>query len=215
MKKSRIRIFSVLLCTALLLSAAFAEGTQSGTIAKVTTEKGSLKLRKSAAPKGKVVAEIPNGTCILVTREGKEWCEVSWEDRTGFCRTEYLTFLREADQSLLSYRVLRPGDKGEDVIALKKRLQELGYIRTGATLTNRYNDDTAERVALFQQQTGMTADGVAYQELQAYLFSEKAPVCNQRLPRVRTKVAGTGTRVICGCCMGEGCECCHFTGWID
>ena len=127
----------------------------------------------------------------------------------------YRLLLKDADPSILDYRVLNRGDKGDDVLRLKKRLQELGYIRGGSELTNVYNDVAAERMTLFQRQTGMTEDGVASQELQAYLFSDKAPVCGQTLPRIRSRVGGSGKRVICGCCMGEGCECCNFTGWVD
>ena len=215
------RLFSFLLLLALLCfpytcsPAALGEEEQKGFVAKVTTEKGSLKLRKSAGTKGQVIGEIPNGTCIRVVSEADDWCEVAWNDLMGYCKTRFLILFREADLSLLNYRVLRNGDLGEDVVALKKRLQELGYIRSGATLTNRYNEETAQRVTLFQRQTGMSEDGVAWQELQAYLFSDKAPACSQALPRVRSRVADGKSRIICGCCMGEGCECCNFTGWID
>ena len=89
------------------------------------------------------------------------------------------------------------------------------YIRGSAVLTNRYDEETAQRVTLFQRQTGMSEDGVAWQELQAYLFSDKAPQCTQTLPRVRSRVADGKNRMICGCCMGEGCECCNFTGWVN
>ena len=207
-------IVLMILFTAAVPLAAGGEEQPDGIAAKVSTEKGALKLRKAAGPKERVIGEIPNGTCILVTREADDWCEVSWNGQTGYCKTEFLILYRGADLSLLDYRVLRDGDKGDDVVALKKRLQELGYIRSGATLTNRYTQETAQRVTLFQRQTGMTEDGVAWQELQAYLFSDKAPACNQALPRIRTKVADKGNRMICGCCMGEGCECCNFTGWV-
>ena len=103
-------------------------------------------MRKTADKKGKVIAEIPNGTCILVSSEDGEWCEVSWNNKTGYCMTEFLVMFREADLSLLDYRVLQKGDKGDDVLALKKRLKELGYIRGSATLTNRYTKETAQRV---------------------------------------------------------------------
>ena len=210
-----------LLAAAVLLFAAAGtvsaeEGGSTGIVAKVTTKKGPLKLRASADGKGRVLTEIPNGTCILVTQEGEAWCRVSYRDRTGWCKTEFLTMLRNADPSMLEYRVLQIGDKGEDVLALKRRLQELGYIRSGSELTGVYNDITAERVILLQRQIGITEDGIASQELQAYLFSEKAPVCGQTLPRVRSRVrSGDDKRMICGCCMGEGCECCKFTGWVD
>ena len=206
----------ILACSALLcLPASGEENTDGSLVAKVTTKKGSLKLRKAAGPRGRVIGEIPNGTCILAIREEDGWYEVRWNDLTGYCDTNYLLLYKGADLSLLSYRVLRNGDYGEDVLAMKKRLQELGYIRGSAVLTNRYNEETARRVTLFQRQTGMSEDGVAWQELQAYLFSDKAPQCTQTLPRVRSRVADGKNRMICGCCMGEGCECCNFTGWVN
>ena len=197
-----------------VLCAALAEG--SGTVAKVATKKGPLKMRAAAGEKGRVTDEIPNGTCLLVLQEDVEWCQVSFRDKTGYCKSCFLIMLREADPSLLDYRVLQKGDKGEDVAALKKRLQDLGYIRNGAELTNVYNDIAEERIKLFQKQAGITEDGIASQELQAYLFSEKAPVCGQKLPGIRSRVMSgeEGKRTICGCCMGDGCECCNFTGWI-
>jgi len=208
----------LLLCAAVLF--AFAEETPdspSGIVAKVTTPKGPLKMRAKPSPKGRVITYVPNGSCLLVIEEDEAWCLCRWEGKTGYCGTEYLTLLREADPGILEYRVLRQGDKGEDVLALKRRLQELGYIRPGSTLTNIYNDVLAERVTLFQRQTRMTEDGVASQELQAYLYSDRAPQCSQNLPAVRSPVMNEGNglrRVMCGCCMGEGCECCGNTGWI-
>ncbi len=187
---------------------------QTGIAAKVMTRKGPLKMRATASEKGRVTDEIPNGTCILVEQEDEAWCRVSYRNQKGYCKTEFLILYREADLSILDYRVLNKGDRGEDVLALKKRLQELGYIRDGSKMTDVYNDIAMERVTLFQRQTGMTEDGIASQELQAYLFSDKAPVCGQTLPRVRSRVKTGENRVICGCCMGEGCECCNYTGWI-
>ena len=124
-------VLMILFTVAVPLSAGGEEQPDS-IAAKVSTEKGALKLRKTAGLKGKVIGEIPNGTCILVTKEAEDWCEVSWNGQTGYCKTEFLILYRGADLSLLDYRVLRDGDKGDDVIALKKRLQELGYIRSGA-----------------------------------------------------------------------------------
>ena len=214
MKRLFVLTVSILLIAVLCISLAEDRG---GLVAKVVTQKGPLKMRVSAGEKGSVTDEIPNGTCILVLQEDEKWCQVSYRGKTGYCKTDFLILLRDADPSMLDYRVLQKGDKGGDVIALKQRLQELGYIRSGSELTNVYNDVTVERVKLFQKETGITEDGIASQELQAYLFSEKAPVCGQKLPRARTPVLseGGGKRIICGCCMGEGCECCGFTGWIN
>lgn len=206
-----------LFCLMLMLCAgAYSAEEVTGIVAKVNTGKGPLKLRNKAEDKARVLDEIPNGTCILVLQEGEEWSEVSYQNQTGFCKTAFLTFLREADSSMLDYRVLRKGMKGEDVLQIKQRLQELGYIRSGSDLTNVYNDTLEERIILFQRQTGVTENGIASQELQAYLFSDNTPACTQTLPRIRSRVSSQDSenRVICGCCMGEGCECCGFTGWI-
>ena len=215
MKKLFVWLVSAIIAF-VLISASSAEGNP-GIVAKVTTKKGPLKMRETANEKGRVLTEIPNGTCILVLREDETWCWVSYQDQTGYCKTGFLTLLREADPSMLDYRILQKGARGDDVLALKQRLRELGYIRSGSELTNVYNDVTVERVILFQRQIGITEDGIASQELQAYLFSEKAPACGQKLPSVRSRVASQdgSRRIFCGCCMGEGCECCHFTGWID
>ena len=212
MKKGFILLICITVFVSVLCISPAEE--QTGIAAKVMTRKGPLKLRVSASEKGRVTDEIPNGTCILVEQEDEAWCRVSYKNQKGYCKTEFLILYREADLSVLDYRVLKKGDKGEDVLALKKRLQELGYIRDGSKMTDVYNDVAMERVTLFQRQTGMTEDGIASQELQAYLFSDKAPVCGQTLPRVRSRVKTGENRVICGCCMGEGCECCNYTGWI-
>ncbi len=212
------KLLCLLLCAAVLCAlfpASLAEESPAGTVAKVTTKKGPLKLRASDSDRSRVLCEIPNGTCVLVTEEGDDWCRVAYRDRDGWCKTGFLTLLRSADPAMLDYRVLREGDKGDDVLALKQRLQELGYIRGSSDLNNVYNDITTERVALFQRQLGITEDGVASQELQAYLYSEKAPMCSQALPKARSQVPSGERRTVCGCCMGEGCECCNFKGWIS
>ncbi len=221
MKKQRT-FFMLLFLTFMLLYSlcsaipVWAE-QPSGTVAKVTTKKGSLNMRARPSSTSSIKDEIPNGSCLLVLEEGEAWCLCQWNGKTGYCDAQFLTMLRDADVGLLDYRVLRRGDKGEDVLAVKARLQELGYIRPGSKLTEEYNDILAERIVLFQRQIGVTEDGIASQELQAYLFSDRAPQCNQTLPRVRSQVIKEDNglnKEICGCCMGEGCECCNFQGWI-
>ncbi len=218
MRKQMIILTIILFCLAFLHLSAAEETAWSGIVGKVTTPRGSLNMRTEADGKSSILQEIPNGTCLLVTELGDIWCRCEWQGHSGYCRSEFLTMLQYADPSLLDYRVLRQGDKGDDVLALKQRLQELGYIRAGSILTNRYNDILAERVSLFQRQVCMTEDGIASQELQFYLFSDRAPQYTQALPRIRSRVQKEDNglnRVICGCCMGEGCECCGYSGQIS
>ena len=218
MKKAFLAILLAVFCLS-CLSPALAESPASeaeGFVAKVTSGKRALTLREKKGT-SKAVVRVPEGTCLLVVEESPEWCLCEYTGKQGWCRSEYLTFLRDADLAILNYRVLEKGDAGDDVLALKARLQDLGYIRSGSTLTNVCNDTLVERIILFQRQLGITEDGVVSQELQAYIFSDKAPECTQTLPRIRAHVpiGDTGRREICGCCMGEGCECCDFKGYIS
>ena len=91
------------------------------------------------------------------------------------------------------------------------------FVGAGAEITDYYSDLLKKRVILFQRETGMTENGVASQELQMFLYSDQAPVCTQTLPKARSAAKSerqSVNRVICGCCWGEGCECCNETGWI-
>nr|WP_255509416.1 L,D-transpeptidase family protein [Oceaniovalibus sp. ACAM 378] len=54
---------------------------------------------------------------------------------------------------------LRPGDSGDQVVALRNRLTTQGYLRRGAT--SLYDAEMQNAVAEFQRDNGLTDDGVA------------------------------------------------------
>ncbi|MBQ1946451.1 MAG: SH3 domain-containing protein [Clostridia bacterium] len=60
--------------------------------ARVTTESGSLNLRKSASKSAKILTTIPRNTVITVIERGKTWSEVKYNGKTGFVMNEFLTF---------------------------------------------------------------------------------------------------------------------------
>lgn len=76
--------------------------------------------------------------------------------------------------SFAEYSTLRPGDSGEEVRDLKKRLQELRYIKDTADLTKKYTDSTAEKVREFQQMNGLPETGEADEATLALLYSDDA-----------------------------------------
>lgn len=69
-------------------------------------------------------------------------------------------------------RTLRRNDTGDDVANLQKRLKELGYYTS--LVDGSYGNGTVAAVEAFQQQHGLTADGVAGSRTYAILFSSKA-----------------------------------------
>ena len=108
MKRCLVLVFLFVFCFG-YCPAAFAQQRETeGIVAKVTTQKGSFNLRAKPG-KGGVIVQIPNGTCMLVLEESTEWRLCQWDGKQGYCRTEFLTFLRDADVGLLDFRILKQG----------------------------------------------------------------------------------------------------------
>lgn len=51
-----------------------------------------LNLRAYCSLDAKVLAEMPQYMYVVITKAGNEWCEVIYEDKTGYCLTKYLEF---------------------------------------------------------------------------------------------------------------------------
>jgi len=77
-------------------------------------------------------------------------------------------------RTVVQYETLKKGSKGDDVIALKERLQELGYFKKNADLSASYNDTCVQRVKQFQKRNGLKQTGIADQETLSLLYSEAA-----------------------------------------
>ena len=67
---------------------------------------------------------------------------------------------------------LRPGDRGEAVTAMQKRLAQLGYYR--ATATGTFDNTTRAAVVSFQRANGLTSDGIAGKKTIQKMFSSSA-----------------------------------------
>ena len=70
------------------------------------------------------------------------------------------------------FRTLQLGDSGEDVLALKERMYELGYFST-RKFAAEFNETTRERLRELQRKNGLKADGIATPEVQILLFSDE------------------------------------------
>lgn len=79
-----------------------------------------------------------------------------------------------ADKISESYKPLKQGSSGNDVVKMKKRMQELGYFAAGASLGNQYNATTTERVKLFQKANGLEQTGIADAATLMLLYSDSA-----------------------------------------
>lgn len=72
-----------------------------------------------------------------------------------------------------SYRLLRVGNNGDDVLAMKERLYALGYYTT-TKFNDSYTDAVSDVVGRFQHNNGLEENGVADAYTQAVLFSGAA-----------------------------------------
>lgn len=77
-----------------------------------------------------------------------------------------------------TYRYLQVGSSGSDVTKLQNRLRELGYLDKKAT--GKYDEDTMYAVRAFQERNGEWVDGVAGQDTQTTLYSDKALAASSR-----------------------------------
>lgn len=225
MRKVKNILLGLILCVIIISACpldSYGEEISASIIAEVTTERGPLKLRKEPKKSAKVLAELERGSYITVLEIGEKWCLVDDGIRQGYAMTQFLTIQEDADESLLNYHTLQNGDCGDEVVALKQRLMELGYFRADGKITNRYNDTLIQRLKMFQKQNGLEEDGVATPRVQALLFSEEAKENTEPIPALPTHYRKAGSsssddgwkKVVCDCCGGSGCDCCDYTGWI-
>ena len=70
------------------------------------------------------------------------------------------------------YRELKNGDSGADVLALKDRLYELGYIAS-KNYGDVYNKNTVKKIKELQKKNGLKATGIATIELQELIYSDQ------------------------------------------
>ena len=77
--------------TALPTAAPVYPG-QTAMQAMVVTSGGSLNLRETASPSGRVIATIPYGAWVTVNARGAAWCAVTYGRDSGYVMSQYLSF---------------------------------------------------------------------------------------------------------------------------
>lgn len=71
------------------------------------------------------------------------------------------------------YEILAIGSRGERVLEVKQRLQNLGYLKQG-TINSNYNEKTALAIEAFQQMNNLPVTGEVDPETEEALFSDRA-----------------------------------------
>lgn len=91
--------------------------------------------------------------------------------------TERQKLLKEdTDENTIKHtqNALKQGDSNNDVLNMKKRLQELGYFSADASLGKQFSATTSERVKLFQKANGLEETGKMDSVALELLYSDEA-----------------------------------------
>lgn len=73
-----------------------------------------------------------------------------------------------------SHNTLKQGNRGTEVLDMKKRLCELGYFKANSKLSNEFNDICAQRLKEFQRVNGLPETGIADGATLSILYSDAA-----------------------------------------
>jgi uncharacterized protein YraI len=73
-----MRLTPYLMCCGLLLGAA------TGALAKPAYVASTVNLRAAPGTTSEIVAKIPGGSLLDVKDCSENWCEVTWQDKSGF-----------------------------------------------------------------------------------------------------------------------------------
>ena len=160
MKKWHVLIvLTTLLCLIPLFSALATSGTVTAT---------SLNMRAKASTDSNVVGVLHQGDKVTIKETSGSWYKVSGNGKTGYVAKKYINVSygsssnsggsSSKNSSGSSGGTCRPGDKGDAVKKVQRRLIALGYLSGSAD--GDYGNKTKNAVIAFQKNNGLTADGV-------------------------------------------------------
>lgn len=133
-----------------------------GTVVNITSQ---LKIRAKAGTDSEIKGYLLNQASVTVYGKDGEWYQISTITGIfGYCHEDYIRLSAEtapeAGEILNPIKgTLRSGMNNGDVVAMQKRLKELGYFT--ASCTGYFGSQTLSAVKAFQAANGLTKDGIA------------------------------------------------------
>ena len=104
---------------------------------------------------------------------GREPTGTLTEEMRAFLMSQSAPALDDIGTAIqINYETLSPGDSGEAVMNLQRRLVELGY--ASGNPNGKYGNATISAVQLYQALNGLEADGIASAWLQSMLYADDA-----------------------------------------
>ena len=171
-------LLTLVLCLIPLMSALAWTG-------RVTAS--SLNMRKSSSSESKVIKTLKKGTEVEVVDSKGSWYKVRADGKTGYVSKKYISKSSGSSKSSSSKdksssksgsdsgkagEPCSPGDEGEAVKAVQKKLKKLGYY--SGSIDGDYGNGTKKAVKAFQQRNGLKANGIANSKTISKLNSSSA-----------------------------------------
>ena len=169
------RMYAALLVCALLFSLA------SAAVAEGYPSQGHIQtpalMRRSPSESSEAVMIVPAGDAVYVTGESGSYYIVEYDGTTGYVAKSQLVLDNgqainvPLEEYAARYAILYQGNEGQIVSDLQTALIELGYL--SGTADGKYGAKTAQAVAAFQQQNGLSTVSSADAATQGLLFEGK------------------------------------------
>jgi len=164
--------------------------TETTAYVRLGSDTARLNIRRSPSTSSDILGTLASGAAVTVTGVSGDWSMITANGIVGYVKSSYLSYEQPASAPTSAPRAteapkpaateapsgqttLGPGDTGEAVKALQRKLKELGYF-TGSIGGN-YLTLTEGAVKAFQEANGLKADGIATPEVQRMIFAAAIP----------------------------------------
>ncbi len=123
----------------------------------------SLNMRKAATTDSDVIKVLKEGTKVTITGSSGSWYKVTVDGKTGYVGKKYISVGKSSSSSSKksnnnsSGGTCKPGDTGESVKKVQKRLKALGYY--DKSIDGDYGNGTKSAVKEFQKKNNLKVTG--------------------------------------------------------
>ena len=140
--------------------------TDTALMAQVTTQTGSLNLRKNAASNATILTTIPQYSYIQVLSRGDTWSKVTYKSYTGYVKSSFLTFVSTPAAPPSSGQ---PDEQAETPWARVTTESGSLNLRASASTTARILDTIPRHAIISVLEKGSVWSRVSYDGLTGYV----------------------------------------------
>jgi len=151
----------ILLCI-LLMGSTTALAATSATITG-----DMVNLRSGAGTNYSRICYLYTGNTVTVTGTSGAWTKVTYNGQSGYVYSQYVSATSTGSVYITNLYI---GSKGNEVVALQKKLILLGYLNDVAD--GIFGRKTDAAVRLYQTRNGLAVDGVAGKVTQGAISAE-------------------------------------------